>query len=141
MSERKLIPVTAEATGLCGSCNGACCRKGTIMELTDEERDFLEKGGAELYEVSRPAKTAKQQELAERLAKFANVISEILILGPDNPEYVLLQDCPYLVEAPNGQSLCSVYDDPGKPSICSAFEPGNRACLTMREARLPGPAS
>ena len=112
MSERRLIPVTSENENLCvTNCNGACCRAITELGLDKDEVAFLEEGGAILVPSNRTE-------------------------GFDKPTYLLLRDCPYLVQSPGSVALCSVYDDPRKPEICSTFTAGSEGCQTMREARF-----
>ena len=137
MSERKLIPINVELEGLCNNCNGACCRRGTILELSDAERDFLEVGGASIVNAGYKTKAEEEAELRKVLGDtIFDSLSGIVTTALDNPSYLLIEECPYLVETPAGKSVCSVYDDPRKPKVCGNFEPGNAACTQMREERF-----
>lgn len=134
--ERKIIPVAVEMQDLCADCNSACCQRGTIMQLTDDERRFFEEGGANIVDTGTKTRAQEEAMLREQLGeKLFSGLYGIVSFAPENPLYLLLEDCPYLGEDVTGRSVCTVYDDPRKPEVCDDFEPGNTFCLEMRGDR------
>ncbi|MEK9196635.1 MAG: hypothetical protein AAB914_04665 [Patescibacteria group bacterium] len=143
MSEHRSINNPANLEGLCGNCNGACCRKGTILELSDNERKFFEKGGANIVNAGCKTRSEVEAYLRDQLGDIIfNGLVRVHTDAPEYPSYLLLEDCPYLVvEKTTGKSICSAYNDPSKPAICSSFEPGSSACTQMRDVRFVNPVA
>lgn len=126
---------TTVAADLCHSCNGACCRRATVVELTDNERDFLIEGGAKIANTGLPTRSQAEVRIRKQLGVLANIVDSVMWSAPENPRYILLEDCPYLDSQDGSFSACTVYDNPRKPAICSTFPAGSNQCRAMRDAR------
>jgi len=135
MLKSELIPVTAYGESLCRSCNGACCQRGTILELSVYERDFLIEGGAKIEDTGLPTRAQEETKVKELLGALADTVFAILSDAPEHPRYMMLEDCPYLLPQEGAMSACAAYEDPRKPSICDRFEAGSPQCEVMRESR------
>jgi len=134
MSQRDPIPLEAINDSSCRKCNGACWQKGTILDLDDAERAFLLSNGAELVDTGVPTRSQEEERLREMLGDFASKIS-IVVLAPEHPSYLLLEDCPYLSRQIGKLAFCTVYNDPDRPAVCDSFKPGTKKCLEMQSAR------
>ncbi len=126
-------------TNECASCVGACCRAGTAISLSDDEKQFFEEGGAELIPTGIRTRAQVEEELRDILGDLMDMASAIVTDAPEHPEYLLLRDCPYLVQNELGGFVCSVYDDPRKPVVCDTFNAGGSRCGEMKQARQNQP--
>lgn len=122
----------------CENCLAACCKGPESILLSDKEAKFLRKAGARLVDVIKP----KPEDRLENMpAKFIPVgddkyspefwsqpvgFDEIDVPGGYGI-FRLLGDCPFLVS-----NMCSIYDDPQKPAVCSEFAVGSEDCLSAR---------
>lgn len=139
MSEKVLIPIIISGENPCGSCVGACCRAGTAMELDDDEHDFITEGGTQIIRSGRRTESEVLVELRERLGDLMGMVSGVISDGTIHPEYFFTTDCAYMVQNSLGQLVCSQYDHPRRPNVCSSFTPGTEICDRMLASRQNQP--
>lgn len=95
----------------CGSCVGACCRKGIAMPLNRKEAAWMIRAGTEL----------RLMDDAEWQGKAAKP-------GWRHDYYKLESDCGNL----NPDTfLCEDYAN--RPEVCREFEPGSFMCGAMKK--------
>jgi len=118
----------------CHNCVGACCRAGTLMQLTAPEAEFLSQGGTQFEVIVSP------EEAKEVLGYSGSDTRELerrRIAGDlpkDRGAFGLLSDCGYLaINSSDGTGKCTVYDDPKRPLACSEFQPDSAPCNVMRQ--------
>lgn len=138
----------------CGSCSGLCCRKEVWISLNPQEVATLAGGGTKLQgvllfllpELQQYVQTQEDYIYAhdslkqtitsdlerwlthEGLRSLANVV---LNQEPGKRSYRMEIDCAFL-DTSSEPPLCSIYDDPSKPSICDTFVAGGNNCNKMR---------
>lgn len=129
----------------CGGCVGACCRKGTPMELTKYEAADLIEAGTKLKMLHRPVYSTQTVKIVRRLAEVVMVNGQPHAIEQTSPVtltarhglYELQGDCAYLQEGVDVGPVCTNYDN--RPGICRDFEAGGEGCLDIRAARATQP--
>lgn len=125
----------AEKRVNCGSCRGACCQKGTVIELNADEAAHIRRARTFLL----PYFEAKPDvDWAKIMAgkTSGNIRTQLMInqaaeLQPGNGYYQFVSDCGYL-DKQNGYT-CSDYEN--RPRICRVFKPGSPDCLKVRKIK------
>ena len=106
----------------CQSCEGACCRRSTLIVLNSEELATMEDNDAILLEVD-------PDSLGFALVAGEAAMSLAANPPPDKKPYMFFMDCPFLEEVPEGWAKCTIYDDPRRPGACANLAVGSEACL------------
>ena len=101
----------------CAKCSSACCRKGVILPLTEDEYRFLTDAGTELAE------------------HFPSVIEPRLLRKPiiKPPLYKMLSNCAFN-NPDTGE--CEAYVSDERPDICTKFRMGSSACVAIQRSRV-----
>lgn len=86
----------------CANCRAACCQKGTLVQLSDEEVQFMKETGTQLERIP----TKKSQ-------------------------YLLKTNCGYLKQE-DGWFKCVAYNDVRRPKVCGEFQEGSFQCQMLR---------
>lgn len=147
--EIKRIPVASEPVGDCSKCNpSACCLGNTVMQLTDDEADFMRTSGNTLL-LAVPATNYFREDApypigytlnADMTAKlFVERGREAEPLEAGYGRYILLNNCTNLQVDLLGRTSCKRYDD--RPEVCRTFTPGQPNChkMQIRRDASPGP--
>lgn len=126
----------------CEACPAACCRN-VQMDLTDDERSFMQRAGSTLVtvvessEVQQPdARYAAGYELDEdeKGTPIVRVLglkdNETHPLRAKFGRYLLVGDCGNLVVSDKGVQFCGAYKD--RPTICREFKAGGLKCTLIR---------
>jgi Fe-S-cluster containining protein len=126
----------------CLSCVGACCQKGTAMELTLGEAVYFLKNGNKLKTLHQPVKESGSVTLSLVAGHTiidgqlcAIVRSEDVYLTAGHGLYELLNRCAFLEDTPIGPK-CMSYEE--RPGVCRDFPEGGYGCQTARETVFGG---
>lgn len=124
----------------CSSCVGACCRKGTMQELTAREAKSFRDSGNQLRTLHRPV--THTGVVAIELGHTISIIdgiphklkhTESMMLTAGHGVYLMENDCVFLEEVTEGPR-CTSYED--RPGICRDFTVGGFGCQQVREGRF-----
>lgn len=96
----------------------------------------MEDGGAQLVDSGLPTRTQEEAKLREVLGDLFDTVHTFISDATEHPRYLLLEDCPYLVRTTGSMAVCSVYDNPEKPAICSSFKADSPKCHEIRDLRF-----
>lgn len=124
----------------CSSCVGACCRKGTMQELTAKEARFFRDNGNRLKTLYRPV--THTEVVSIELGHTVSIInglphkvvhSDFMTLTAGHGAYLMENDCAFLEDTTVGPK-CTSYED--RPGICRDFTEGGFGCQQIREGRF-----
>lgn len=119
-----LIPITpitySEQHGIsCGDCAAACCQENTVMPLDPQEALFMLESGTDIDWFQSDTHKLSRQERKDKV-EFYRLQTQCGNL--DFPE-------------DGGPGVCTVFDRPERPKICSEFKVGSYCCRVMRIAK------
>ncbi len=120
---RRNIPLTSDGDAVaCHNCVAACCRAGTNMPLSTEERR------ANLLKFRTETITPPAQ--VDRIFPSFSPEEPARMIPAGWGVFRLVQDCGNLTS----ENMCRVYDQesPVRPGVCESFEVGSVACLILR---------
>ncbi len=141
---------------LCGGCSGACCRRDVVLELSLEEASVLRDAGTELGgyilalfpedEALIGAAYQTYEDYFDALAMHPRRRKRFRFPSAEENEarnlltsrqegryaYLLETDCAFLDDSVS-PPLCTIYDQPARPSTCGEFTVGGGGCKTIRE--------
>ena len=146
---KERIPVASEPVDDCSKCNpSACCLGNTIMQLTDDEANFMRTSGNALL-LAVPATEHFRKDAPYPIGYGINPDMTAQVFVEEGREtepleagygrYILLNNCTNLEVDLLGRTSCAQYAN--RPEVCRTFTPGQPNChkMQMRRDASPGP--
>ena len=105
-------PVPEEINIDCPTCPSACCGPNIKIDLSDEERNFLQSAGTNLFPIHE--------------------IGNSYVI-----QYSMKSKCGF-VKIDDGFQKCSVRENPQRPIACRDLKIGGEHCKKIKESRRSG---
>lgn len=115
----------------CVAGGGACCRRFTLIHLSDKEYDHLEANGAALRELDPTDEESTAGLFLLGGQATRNFFAQV---PPGHRVYGFVMDCPFLVTRPGSWAQCAEFESEERPAACGQFRVNSDACHDAQTA-------